>query len=1401
MKNKKLLYLVFVIIAAIALFYAVNRVQTVLGTAKSVIADELTRSFHTNIEIHDLKLNSVNSILLTGIVVYDKHGNRLLAVPKIEASFDVIKLITEQADVSALTEVNLYSPDINVRRINGQWNYEDVITKETKDGAKFGGKVSLINATAEVSLPEGTYAFDKVAGSLSFVQAPTLYFELEGVHNNSPFKVSGSTGPDNRLNAKLELENAKLDQYIKDVNGIAQNINFEISTDKDKTYYCGEAYFSDVTTVYNGYKVTKGTGKVIFNQNEVALSQSQLQLNGETVALSGTVMTNGSEPVLNIHVKAEDANINNIFQNMAYVETIDIDASITGRLSNLTAAGKFKAKTLDGTISGEGQYEIASEKYYAKLSGKNLDVAKAGIAADFNGRADIEAVLDGQADFNNARIYGEVIIPQGAIHSIPMYNIYSAFDKQGSAIKIEYFTADIGNGIVIMDGSITGSQLQLKAKGQNIDLAVLGPVIGGIDASGYTNFNADITGRLAQPQVHLEFNAGKGQLFKQPFNIAGGQLILVGDKLQLENVALYDGPTYHKINGTINLKQNTVDGITIATHKARAENLRKLLFPDENITGNVDNDMNISGPINNLNIYGNIRLTEGSFRGQLVEKAEGSYRRETGLITIEKMKISSLNTQIDISGTINSDRTMNFDVVADAIDIERLHVHLPYHASGIAGFSGRLTGTTDKPNFSGALHSKMLTFNNQEIKDISGLINIIGEQIDISNFSFRQNGGNYSFSGGYNSENNDIYGGLEVEKADINALLAIFNMPQKNISGYLNGHIIIGGKADDPDVWVSGQLEKGKIKDYLLEDIDIDLALNNHILTINQFTARQGQGVFAAKGSADLKGSFNIEIGGQNIDAGIIAALFDTSIAATGKLNFAAQVGGTAHDPKAAVSLEVKEGGLDSSTFDVLYGLFIIDKQNINVNQLYISKGPYRASAYGLIPLKALDAKKINEASINDQMDLKFKLDHANLSILPLLTKEVSWAQGQTSGEVVVAGTLAQPRVYGRIAVNDGVVKLAALDAPIQKVGVDIEFQGDKINVQTFEGVMGQGYYTLNGIASLKGWSLTDYNFSLAMNNLGIQSKYFTGPLNGKLNLASGTKRPQLTGNILLERDTINIPVFPETENQLFDLGLDVTVQVGKRVRLYNPYLYDAMVEGQINIAGSSNEPALTGHVKAIRGTVSYLRTPFKIKEAAASFNRLGSFEPLINLSAQARLESTIINMNITGPITQMELKLSSEPNMGQREIMTLLTLRGRTADNNGENTPSFGREEMLSLLDAGLQMRFVSELENTLRNVLGLDDFRFTSTTINAGENTGKVSGENGKTPVERDMIRERQVYNVQIGKYISDRLMLNYTTAIDEEAYTFGFQYDLTRQISLAGSINEKNKKRFGLEMRFSF
>jgi translocation and assembly module TamB len=132
------------------------------------------------------------------------------------------------------------------------------------------------------------------------------------------------------------------------------------------------------------------------------------------------------------------------------------------------------------------------------------------------------------------------------------------------------------------------------------------------------------------------------------------------------------------------------------------------------------------------------------------------------------------------------------------------------------------------------------------------------------------------------------------------------------------------------------------------------------------------------------------------------------------------------------------------------------------------------------------------------------------------------------------------------------------------------------------------------------------------------------------------------------------------------------------------------------------------------------------------------------------------------------------------------LTLRSHY-NSKDNNDSSMGRDELTSMLNIGLQMSFLSEIESMLRQAIGVDEFNVVRDTLSASS-----ANNNGSS---------REVYNVEIGKYINDKTMLTYTAGVDYQAYKLGIRYDFNNRLSLNGDVDQNHNTTIGLEARIKF
>ena len=188
------------------------------------------------------------------------------------------------------------------------------------------------------------------------------------------------------------------------------------------------------------------------------------------------------------------------------------------------------------------------------------------------------------------------------------------------------------------------------------------------------------------------------------------------------------------------------------------------------------------------------------------------------------------------------------------------------------------------------------------------------------------------------------------------------------------------------------------------------------------------------------------------------------------------------------------------------------------------------------------------------------------------------------------------------------------------------------------------------------------------------------------------------------------------------------------------------------------------------------------MKEGEAHFNQMGSFFPNLKFLAETKLTRTTITLGVEGTLDNMKLNLTSNPSMTETEIMQALTFR----DAYDRGDKNVGLADALSI---GLQMSVIGEIEDTIKRNLGLDRFILTS---------GSGSAFDKHTREEEPSENE---FNLSIGKYVTDKLMLRYTQGINGQKITrFGILYDINNNIGITAE-HESGEYIFGIEARYDF
>ena len=1415
------------------------RTASFMEMAGATAAQKASELLGVPVELGSIEPESFHSIVIKDIAVYDKQAECIARAGEARVSFCLLSVLKGDP-AGAVEDVLLKRVEANlVEREGGTWNLEDI---ETEGGGEntFRGKVRLEDGTVRGRARGKEIVLENTEASLDMADYPVMKATLSTENQGARLRASGTVSEERQI-ATAEVENVDLAHYlplvpeglipdnVKIVSGEIPKAKAAFLRQYGILSFSGQAEYQKGAVQVEGTEIENIHGFSTFTDSEIMLF-TDAESHGQAAHVHGKLRWDTGVPYMDLHAESEAFDPGAVLPSIPFRGAVGFRAHVTGSFANPSVEGDFRvesgemegirignasahvyfadnalylqqvsASVFGGKASGEGELRLDDMSYAAHLKAESLD---ASYLADYvpgvSGRLDADLAASGTGtELEGMSLYGSARARNAFYRELPITDLSASFYAKGKDITIDYLSLQMPNRSDIgLEGTIKGgSELDLSFYGGHVDLSLLANLVPQADITGWGDFRGTVRGSLENPRIGMDLSCLRGTLLKQPFDTLkaslGGSLDGIGIK---EFFMERNGKEVWKVEGYVGLAGEKRVDLRADTVGARMEDIAALVAPDQPITGNVDNTIRITGTLDRPSVTGYIHMYRGSYRGMLVIGVDGDYFLEGDKVRLQDARVRTPMIDMDVSGTVDyKTKQLDMELSVYDIDMKRLEHQFPYEVSGHGTFTGRASGTLEQPVFQGTLEASEFILNGQSITDVHGQVLYAQEELQLKNFGFRQMEGSYGLNAGIGLESHALSGEASVQNADIGALIAILNQKGDKVKGQLNADAILGGTLELPVVRVSGSIPSGEIAGYDVHGTVLKASLVRRVLTVEKLSGEQGTaGHFDALATINLDGPVQGMISAYNLEMGLFTKLAGIETNVVGLADVEARFGDVLENPSAEVSVTARDGGIKGSTFDTLTGSFALKNGLIDVKELVVQKNVaehnYQASARGIVPLRALYADSGEELNDYEQIKLKLTLDQADLSLIPILSSHIDWALGETQGNVEITGTLAHPMVNGTFAVPDGSMKIKELETPVTDMKLLLNFHGSSVELEEFSGKMGTGTYRMVGSLSYSGTGVTQYDLDVVLDKLDVESSFYRGPLSGHFHLGEGEVTPlpgrkvvlpKLSGNLQVEHCMVSLPSIPESEGEMPDMLLDVSLDLGKKVHFYQGHLYDMYLEGSAHFEGSTRYPKTSGTISVRRGgTFTYLKTVFDIRTAEIQFNQVDSFMPSISFFADARLGRTKVYLWANGPLgsDRMKLRLMSSPEMSQTEIIQLLTFRGASKDDLA----------MGDLLLTGLQMSVLSDLENTMREFLYLDVF-----TISKG--SGSSFGNNRN---------DNDYYSLTIGKYIGEKTLLKYTRGFGEGSgkQRFGITYDITDRIGL--TLERKGKENIiGVETRIKF
>ena len=997
----------------------------------------------------------------------------------------------------------------------------------------------------------------------------------------------------------------------------------------------------------------------------------------------------------------------------------------------------------------------------------------------------------------------------------------------GERLSIAHLGARGGDGSLALAGSV-GADGSLDLKGRMAEFPIH-PFLdfAGQQGTGYASAGFAVGGSFWTPEFSGTVQLTKAEIMQQQIKEAHGFFALRDNVLTIKNFSAHMAQGEHLAAGSVDLRgAEPVLDLALETKRVRMEPLILAAGLQEKarLTGNFDNVMQVTGPLSALRVEGEACLSDGSVQGYLLDKVQGRYLYDGGALRLKSALISALGARLSLKGLMAADGSLDFALDAKNVSLKRLPImDSDVALDGLVNASGHLGGTLEQPYFAGDISGDSISVNGETLTGLRGTLKSNGSDINELAAEFRQPyEGESSDYGLYQADlrldipNRDLRGNIAVLWGNVGGLLRLCRQDY-SIDGTLTGEIRVNQEGRRSGIVLDGRVENVQIHDLSYYGMRFQGRLQNSVLHLENVKLQENKddeakGVVTAGGSVNLRtGELDLALQTVQANPAIVTAVMTDPPEITGLMDLKVQLSGTLDEPYGTAGLHIQDGSVAGVGLDTLDASLTLGGDHIKLEKMTAMKDVYGVQASGLIPLDLFRSRG-ERRNPEAQMDIDVNLDEARLGILPALTQWVEWGVGDTKGRLKISGTLEEPLLYGGIKISDGSVKVKHLATVIDKINTDIAFDGNRILLNDMSAVLGRGRIAMDGSYAWRTTAAETYRLHIAAEDAELASEIFSGRINSEIEIipqrypdfssktAGGEPvmryRPLAKGGVRLDDVLMNITDVPEMGESGGSYGLDLTLELGPKIHMLNPYLYDIWLKGGLKIKGSTARPNISGNIKADKGTITYLRTPFKLHEATLAWINQGSFLPNVTLDSEARFSRYRIAMKISGPVDTMDLQLTSDPPLEKNTIVRMLTLQ-RDSEGSGDVTS----EDMTNLMTAGLQMTVLGDVEMLVKQTLGLDQFR-----IYTGKARSGIGFESYKDRNQELTDDERKNYNVLVSKYLTPAALIGYTTSFDGNDRTIFGQLDISRHFNLTYSrkyeeLSDEPEDWYGLEYKISF
>lgn len=411
------------------------------------------------------------------------------------------------------------------------------------------------------------------------------------------------------------------------------------------------------------------------------------------------------------------------------------------------------------------------------------------------------------------------------------------------------------------------------------------------------------------------------------------------------------------------------------------------------------------------------------------------------------------------------------------------------------------------------------------------------------------------------------------------------------------------------------------------------------------------------------------------------------------------------------IKLNGTNGSLNGSIFIPSCSLNLMGEVITNSSPIDISLKDNNISIKSLVMKNGYDEIKIGGNMVWNESYNLFIKGTANLKPFKGINENILMVDGNLKSDVNILGSWEKPEITGTLNIRDGTIGLKNFIYYIRAIKGKININKNKLNIESLHARIGSGSLNVTGFVGYNGKKIEDIYIETKTKD--IITNLYQGlemNLDGDFIFRGDMSKNALSGNITINKAkytgkfnvAANIKPSEKTEDNnspinFKDTSLNINITGDKDILIKNE-LINTTASADLLIIGTLSAPNIYGKINTNTGKVYFKNNTFEIRQSSIVFDGSDYTNPFVETIADITIRNYNIVMNLSGRAKQLNLSFSSNYELKESEILSLLLLGNFSGDTS--ETAQVGT----SGASAFLASEFQGVLTDRFKDILGVD-------------------------------------------------------------------------------------------------